>query len=67
MRRRERIVAIDKEAVLMAPYASRSPFHLMLAPRRPRPRFEDDSPAGAALLHDALRRLTARGSARARR
>ena len=34
VRRRERIVAIDDEAVLMAPYASRVPFHLMLAPRR---------------------------------
>jgi len=32
----DRIVAIDDEAVLMAPYASRSPFHLLLAPRRPR-------------------------------
>ena len=35
VRRRERIVAIDDEAVLMAPYASRVPFHLVLAPRRP--------------------------------
>ena len=34
VRRRERIVAIDDEAVLMAPYASRLPFQLMLAPRR---------------------------------
>jgi UDPglucose--hexose-1-phosphate uridylyltransferase len=59
VRRRERIVAIDKEAVLMTPYASRSPFHLLLAPRRSQPRFEDDT-AGAALLHDALRRLKAR-------
>ena len=33
---RERIVAIDDEAVLMAPYASRLPFQLMLAPRAPR-------------------------------
>jgi UDPglucose--hexose-1-phosphate uridylyltransferase len=60
VRRRERIVAIDAEAVLMAPYASRSPFHLLLAPRRARARFEDDGPTGAALLHDALRRLKAR-------
>jgi UDPglucose--hexose-1-phosphate uridylyltransferase len=60
VRRRERIVAIDDEAVLMAPYASRTPFHLMLAPRRARARFEDDGPTGAALLHDALRRLRAR-------
>ena len=57
VRLRERIVAIDEEAVLMAPYASRLPFQLMLAPRRPRARFEDDGPSGAALLHDGLRRL----------
>jgi UDPglucose--hexose-1-phosphate uridylyltransferase len=60
VRRRERIVAIDDEAVLMAPYASRVPFHLVLAPRRTRARFEDEGPSGAALLHDALRRLRAR-------
>jgi UDPglucose--hexose-1-phosphate uridylyltransferase len=57
VRRRERIVAIDDEAVLMAPYGSRLPFQLMLAPRRPSARFEDDGPAGAALLHDGLLRL----------
>jgi len=57
VRRRERIVAIDEEAVLMAPYASRLPFQLMLAPRRPRPRFEDEGPSGSALLHDGLCRL----------
>jgi UDPglucose--hexose-1-phosphate uridylyltransferase len=57
VRRRERIVAIDDEAVLIAPYASRLPFQLMLAPRTPRARFEDDGPTGAALLHDGLRRL----------
>jgi UDPglucose--hexose-1-phosphate uridylyltransferase len=57
VRVRERIVAIDEDAVLMAPFASRLPFQLMLAPRRPRPRFEDDGPSGAALLHDGLCRL----------
>jgi UDPglucose--hexose-1-phosphate uridylyltransferase len=57
VRRRERVVAIDDEAVLIAPYASRLPFQLMLAPRTPRPRFEDDGPLGAALLHDGLSRL----------
>jgi UDPglucose--hexose-1-phosphate uridylyltransferase len=57
VRRRERIVAIDEEAVLIAPFASRLPFQLMLAPRTPRARFEDDGPSGAALLHDGLRRL----------
>jgi UDPglucose--hexose-1-phosphate uridylyltransferase len=57
VRLRERIVAIDDDAVLMAPYASRLPFQLMLAPRRPVPRFEQDGPSGASLLHDGLRRL----------
>jgi UDPglucose--hexose-1-phosphate uridylyltransferase len=57
VRLRERVVALDEEAVLMAPYASRLPFQLMLVPRRPRARFEDQGPTGAALLHDGLRRL----------
>jgi UDPglucose--hexose-1-phosphate uridylyltransferase len=57
---RERVIAVDDEAVLMAPYGSRLPFQLLLAPRRPRPRFEDDGATGATLLHDALRRLARR-------
>jgi UDPglucose--hexose-1-phosphate uridylyltransferase len=60
VRRRERVVAIDDEAVLIAPYASRLPFQLMIAPRRPRARFEDDGPLGAGLLHEALARLCRR-------
>jgi UDPglucose--hexose-1-phosphate uridylyltransferase len=60
VRMRERVVAIDDEAVLMAPYASRLPFQLLLAPRRPRARFEDDGPTGASLLRDALLRLRRR-------
>jgi UDPglucose--hexose-1-phosphate uridylyltransferase len=57
VRRRDRVVAIDEEAVLLAPYASRLPFQLMLAPRAPRARFEDPGATGAALLHDGLTRL----------
>jgi len=57
VRRGERIVAIDEDAVLIAPYASRLPFQLLLAPRTPRARFEDDGPSGAALLYDGLSRL----------
>jgi UDPglucose--hexose-1-phosphate uridylyltransferase len=60
VRQRERIVAIDDEAVLMAPYGGRVPYQLMIAPRTPRMRFEDDGPTGAAILHDALRRLARR-------
>ncbi len=57
---RERIVAIDDEAVLMSPYGARVPYQLLLAPRAPRARFEADGPTGAALLHDALGRLARR-------
>ncbi len=57
VRRQERVVAIDDDAVLLAPYASRLPFQLMLAPRRPTPAFEGDGPTGASLLHDGLSRL----------
>ena len=38
-------------------YGARLPYQLMLAPRTPRARFEDDGPTGGALLHDGLRRL----------
>ena len=60
VRQRERIVAIDDEAVLMAPFGARVPFQLLLAPRTPRMRFEDDGPTGAAMLHEALSRLARR-------
>ncbi|MET0770871.1 MAG: DUF4921 family protein, partial [Solirubrobacteraceae bacterium] len=60
VRRRDRIVAIDDEAVAMAPYASRVPYQVTIAPRTPRPRFEDDGPLGVGLLHDVLGRLARR-------
>lgn len=59
VRRRERLVAIDDDAVLICPWASRSPFELRVVPRRAAPRFEEDT-AGAAMLHMALRALSAR-------
>jgi UDPglucose--hexose-1-phosphate uridylyltransferase len=60
VRRRERVVAIDDDAVLLSPYAAALPYQLMLVPRRPRRCFEDDGPTAAALLHDALGRLARR-------
>jgi UDPglucose--hexose-1-phosphate uridylyltransferase len=57
VKRRERIVAIDDEAVAMAPFAARVPFHVLLAPRRPAARFADDGALGARLLHQVLNRL----------
>ena len=45
VKRQERIVAIDSEAVTLCPFASRVPFHMQLVPREPRARFEDDGAA----------------------
>ena len=53
----ERLVAIDPEAVALCPWGSRLPYQVMIVPRRPRARFEDDGPLGARLLHDVLGRL----------
>jgi UDPglucose--hexose-1-phosphate uridylyltransferase len=60
VRGRDRIVAIDQDAVLMVPYAARVPYQLMIAPRTAQPLFEDPGPTGAAILHDALGRLARR-------
>ena len=60
VRRRERVVAIDAEAVLLAAFAGRVPYQLMLVPRTARMRFEDEGPSGQALLEDALARLARR-------
>jgi UDPglucose--hexose-1-phosphate uridylyltransferase len=57
VRRAERVVAIDSEAVALCPFASRVPYQLQVIPRRPRARFEGDGPLGAALLHQLLGRL----------
>jgi UDPglucose--hexose-1-phosphate uridylyltransferase len=59
VRRRERLVAIDDEAALICPWASRSPFELRIIPRQASPSFADDS-AGAAMIHTALRVLAER-------
>jgi UDPglucose--hexose-1-phosphate uridylyltransferase len=59
VRRRERVVAIDDEAVALCPFAARVPFHLQIVPRRPAARFSDDGPTGARMLHQTLSRLGA--------
>jgi UDPglucose--hexose-1-phosphate uridylyltransferase len=59
VRRGERLVAIDEEAALICPWASRSPFELRLLPRRAAPRFEHDE-VGASMLARALRTLARR-------
>jgi UDPglucose--hexose-1-phosphate uridylyltransferase len=57
VRRRERLVAIDEEAALICPWASRSPFELRVIPRRESARFEDDD-SGAAMIRTAMKALT---------
>lgn len=59
VRRRERLVAIDDEAALICPWASRSPYELRVVPRRAAPRFEQDE-GGAAMLRTAMRALAKR-------
>jgi UDPglucose--hexose-1-phosphate uridylyltransferase len=52
------MIMFDDEAVLLAPYASRVPFQLMLAPRKAAASFEsEDVTVGASLLRAGLIRL----------
>ena len=62
VRRRERLVAIDDEALLICPWASRSPFELRIIPRNPAPSFERDGEVGLGML--ANRPACARGALR---
>jgi UDPglucose--hexose-1-phosphate uridylyltransferase len=60
VRRRERVVAVDDEAVLVCPWASRSPFEMRVIPRHRAARFEDDEGVGTEMIRtavDALARL----------
>jgi len=59
VRRKERLVAIDDDAALICPWASRSPYELRIVPRRPEASFAGDT-AGVAMLGTALRLLAAR-------
>ena len=60
VRRRERLVAIDEDALLICPWASRSPFELRIIPRRPAASFEEDGDVGLGILRTGLRALEAR-------
>jgi UDPglucose--hexose-1-phosphate uridylyltransferase len=59
VRRKDRLVAVDDDAILIAPWASRSPFELRVIPRRPAPSFEGDGAVGTAMIERALRGLAA--------
>ncbi len=59
VRRRERLVAIDDEAALICPWASRSPYELRVVPRRAAASFAEDE-GGAAMIRTAMRLLAER-------
>jgi UDPglucose--hexose-1-phosphate uridylyltransferase len=59
VRRGERILALDREAVALCPFASRVPYQVQIVPRSARARFEEDGPLGARLLLEVLGRLAA--------
>jgi len=59
VRRRDRLVAIDDEAALICPWASRSPFEMRVIPRAPAASFADDE-TGSAMIRTALRALAER-------
>jgi UDPglucose--hexose-1-phosphate uridylyltransferase len=57
VRRGERLVAVDDEALLICPWASRSPFELRVIPRSPAPSFEADGDVGTAMIRRAITAL----------
>jgi UDPglucose--hexose-1-phosphate uridylyltransferase len=54
VRRADRLVAIDDEALLVCPWASRSPFEVRVIPRRPALGFESDGEVGTAMIRRAI-------------
>ena len=60
VRRRERLVAIDDDALVVCPWASRSPFELRVIPRRPAPSFETEDGTATAMIRTALVALARR-------
>jgi len=59
VRRRERLVAIDEDAMVICPWASHGAFEVRVIPRRSAAHFEEDE-VGAAALGTALRALRGR-------
>ena len=57
---RERIVSLDEHFAVIAPYASRFPFELMVLPRRHNHAFTDESRLNLAALARTLKETLAR-------
>ncbi len=57
IRARDRLVAIDDDAALIAPFAAPTPYRLTIVPRRPRARFEESPSDACAMLGAAMTAL----------
>jgi UDPglucose--hexose-1-phosphate uridylyltransferase len=57
VKRGDRVVTVDEEAVALCPFAARVPFHFQVVPRQPAARYADEGALGGRVLHDALGRL----------
>ena len=57
VRLRQRVVAIDDEAVALCPFGSRVPFEVQVVPRRPRPSFAGEGPLCGGMVQDVLGRF----------
>lgn len=53
----QRLVAIDDDAALIAPFASFSPYRLTIIPRRPAGSFEASAHRGSGMLYAAMQAL----------
>ena len=60
VRRRDRVVAVDDHAVLLAPFASRGPYELQLVPRHHERSFAESDPGALDLLRQGLQKLSAK-------
>jgi UDPglucose--hexose-1-phosphate uridylyltransferase len=58
VRGNERLIAIDADCALIAPFASASPYRMEIIPRKPEARFDQSASRGTAMLAQALRALT---------
>lgn len=60
VRRRDRLVAVDDDSVLIAPWASQAPFQLMIVPRDSAAAFDAGGQSAVAMLMRSLRLLRSR-------
>ena len=60
VRRKDRLVTVDDDSIVVCPWASHGAFEVRVIPRASAPRFEDDGEVGVGGLATALRALRSR-------